>query len=99
MRRILSTYRYIHQPLTAGLLAEIGHAKIDAIEVFCAPSHFNYRDEQKIRELARPLANIISNFTLFTRRLSAIWLPAAKAASPSRFPMSSASVASMPSTK
>jgi sugar phosphate isomerase/epimerase len=55
MRRILSTYRYIHQPLTAGLLAEIGHAKIDSIEVFCAPSHFNYRDEQKIRELSDAL--------------------------------------------
>src|SRR4029077_32149 len=55
MRRILSTYRYVHQPLTAGLLAEIGHAKIDSIEVFCAPSHFNYRDEQKIRELSDAL--------------------------------------------
>src|SRR6202046_3431137 len=55
MRRILSTYRYIHQPLTTGLLAEIGRAKIDAIEVFCAPSHFNYRDEQKIRELSDAL--------------------------------------------
>ncbi len=48
MRRILSTYRYIHQPVTAGLLAEIARAEINAIEVFCAPSHFNYRDEQKI---------------------------------------------------
>src|ERR1700730_12782111 len=56
MRRILSTYRYIHQPLTTGLLAEIGRAKIDAIEVFCAPNHFNYRDEQKIRELADALS-------------------------------------------
>ena len=55
MRRILSTYRYIHQPVTAGLLAEISRAEIDAIEVFCAPSHFNYRDEQKIRELADAL--------------------------------------------
>src|ERR1700756_2002495 len=55
MRRILSPYRYIHQPVTAELLAEISHAEIDAIEVFCAPSHFNYRDEQKIRELADAL--------------------------------------------
>ena len=52
MHRILSTYRYIHQPLTAALLAEIAHAEIAAVEVFCAPSHFNYRNEQKVRELA-----------------------------------------------
>lgn len=52
MQRILSTYRYIQQPLTAALLAEIAHAGIAAVEVFCAPSHFNYRNEQKVRELA-----------------------------------------------
>jgi sugar phosphate isomerase/epimerase len=55
MQRILSTYRYIHQPLTPALIAEIAHAGIAAIEVFCAPSHFSYRDEQKIRELADAL--------------------------------------------
>jgi sugar phosphate isomerase/epimerase len=52
MQRILSTYRYIQQPLTAALLAEIAHAEIAAIEVFCAPNHFNYRNEQKVREIA-----------------------------------------------
>jgi sugar phosphate isomerase/epimerase len=52
MQRILSTYRYIQQPLTAALLAEIAHAEIAAVEVFCAPNHFNYRNEQKVRELA-----------------------------------------------
>ena len=52
MRRILSTYRFIHQPLGAALLAEISRAEIDAIEVFSAPSHFNYRDDLKVRELA-----------------------------------------------
>jgi sugar phosphate isomerase/epimerase len=56
MRRILSTYRFIHQPLAAGLLAEIGRAEIDAIEVFSAPSHFNYRDDLKVRELSDALA-------------------------------------------
>jgi sugar phosphate isomerase/epimerase len=55
MHRILSTYRYVHTPLGAGLLAEISRAEIDAIEVFSAPSHFNYRDEQKVRELADAL--------------------------------------------
>src|SRR6202040_797295 len=55
MQRILSTYRYVHQPLTAAMLAEIARTEIDAIEVFSAPSHFNYRDEQKVRELADAL--------------------------------------------
>jgi sugar phosphate isomerase/epimerase len=55
MQRILSTYRYIHQPLAPALIAEIAHAGISAVEVFCAPSHFSYRDEQKIRELADAL--------------------------------------------
>src|ERR1700740_3091354 len=52
MQPILSPYRYIQQPLTAALLAEIAHAEIAAVEVFCAPNHFNYRNEQKVRELA-----------------------------------------------
>ncbi|MGH9746147.1 MAG: sugar phosphate isomerase/epimerase family protein [Candidatus Acidiferrales bacterium] len=55
MQRILSTYRYIHQALTPALISEIAHAEIAAIEVFCAPAHFSYRDEQKIRELADAL--------------------------------------------
>jgi sugar phosphate isomerase/epimerase len=55
MQRILSTYRYIHQPLAPALIAEIAHAGIPAVEVFCAPAHFSYRDEQKIRELADAL--------------------------------------------
>jgi sugar phosphate isomerase/epimerase len=55
MQRILSTYRFIHQPLTPALIAEITRAEIGAVEVFCAPSHFSYRDEQKIRELADAL--------------------------------------------
>jgi sugar phosphate isomerase/epimerase len=55
MQRILSTYRFINQPLTPALIAEISRAGIGAVEVFCAPSHFSYRDEQKIRELADAL--------------------------------------------
>jgi len=55
MKRILSTYRFIQQPLTSALLADIAHAGVGAVEVFCASGHFNYRDEQKIRELADAL--------------------------------------------
>jgi sugar phosphate isomerase/epimerase len=55
MPPILSTYRYINQALTPALIAEIAHAGITSVEVFCAPVHFRYRDEQKIRELADAL--------------------------------------------
>ena len=56
MQRVLSTYRYIRQPLSATLLAEISQAGISGIEIFCAPSHFSYRALEKIRELADALA-------------------------------------------
>jgi len=55
MQRVLSTYRYIRQPLSATLLAEISQAGISSIEIFCAPSHFSYRAPEKIRELADAL--------------------------------------------
>jgi sugar phosphate isomerase/epimerase len=52
MQRILSTYRYVKHALTPELLSHIAHADIDAVEIFCEPSHFNYRDPVAIRELA-----------------------------------------------
>jgi sugar phosphate isomerase/epimerase len=52
MQRVLSTYRYIKQPLAPPLLAEIAQAGISSIEIFCAPSHFTYRDQDRVRELA-----------------------------------------------
>jgi sugar phosphate isomerase/epimerase len=55
MQRILSTYRYVHQPLTPALLAEISHAGISGVEVFCAPMHFAYRKPEAVRELADAL--------------------------------------------
>ena len=55
MQRILSTYRYVNQPLTPALLAEIARAGVGALQVFCAPAHFSYRNEQKIRELSDAL--------------------------------------------
>jgi sugar phosphate isomerase/epimerase len=55
MQRVLSTYRYIRQPLSAPLLAEISHGGISSIEIFCAPSHFSYRAPEKVRELADAL--------------------------------------------
>ena len=52
MQRIVSTYRYINQPLSAALLAEIAHSGIASIEAFCAPGHLSYRAPQAVRELA-----------------------------------------------
>lgn len=55
MQRILSTYRYINQPLGPTLLAEISQADIATVEIFCAPQHFSYREPQAVRELADAL--------------------------------------------
>jgi sugar phosphate isomerase/epimerase len=55
MRRILSTYRYVHQPLSRELLQGIAQAGIHGVEIFCASSHFTYRSPEAIRELAGAL--------------------------------------------
>lgn len=55
MQRILSTYRYVSQPLTPALLTEIARAGISAIEIFCGSFHFNYGAAQSVRELAGTL--------------------------------------------
>jgi sugar phosphate isomerase/epimerase len=55
MQRVLSTYRYVKQPLGPALLAEISQAGIKSVEIFCAPQHFSYREPQAVRELADAL--------------------------------------------
>jgi sugar phosphate isomerase/epimerase len=50
MQRILSTYRYVNQPLHPELLASIAAAGIPAIEVFCDSEHFAYASSQVVRE-------------------------------------------------
>jgi sugar phosphate isomerase/epimerase len=56
MRRILSTYRYVNQPLLPELLASIASAGIPAIEVFCDSEHFGYASPQIVREFLGRLA-------------------------------------------
>src|ERR1700689_1447077 len=56
MERVFSTYRYVNQPLSSTLLAEIARAGISSVEVFCASSHFIYGAPQSVRELADSLA-------------------------------------------
>lgn len=55
MQRVLSTYRYIKQPLAPMVLAEIARAGIKSLEVFCAPVHFVYRSPQGVKEFAGAL--------------------------------------------
>jgi sugar phosphate isomerase/epimerase len=55
MQRVLSTYRYVKQPLTSTLLAEIAHAGISQLEIFCAQPHFAYSEPQAVRELGDAL--------------------------------------------
>jgi sugar phosphate isomerase/epimerase len=55
MQRVLSTYRYVKQPLAPTVLGEIARAGIKSIEVFCAPVHFVYGSPQGVREFAGAL--------------------------------------------
>ena len=57
MQRVLSTYRYVHQPLSSSLLGEIAHGEIAQIEIYCAPQHFSYRSQEAVRELAGVLSD------------------------------------------
>ncbi|MDE3109467.1 MAG: sugar phosphate isomerase/epimerase [Acidobacteriota bacterium] len=56
MRRILSTYRWVNQPLSSMLLGEIAKADIHVVEVFCAAVHFDYRLGEAVRDLASALS-------------------------------------------
>lgn len=51
MQPILSTYRFVNQQLNAALVGEIAAAGFSALEIFCAPHHFNYSSPQAVREL------------------------------------------------
>jgi sugar phosphate isomerase/epimerase len=55
MQRILSTYRYVNQPLLSELLASIASAGIQALEVFCSSGHFGYSSPQTVREFVARL--------------------------------------------
>ncbi|MBI3670634.1 MAG: sugar phosphate isomerase/epimerase [Acidobacteria bacterium] len=62
MKRVLSTYLFVKRKLTSAMLADIAHAGIPAIELFCSRAHFDYRAPQEVRELADWLAG--HNLTL-----------------------------------
>ena len=55
MNRILSTYVFVKRKLNPALVTEIGGAGINAVEIFCARPHFDYRSGEAARELAAVL--------------------------------------------
>ena len=55
MQRTLSTYLLIKRKLTPGLIFDIARSGANAVEVFCARGHFDYRSTDAVRELASAL--------------------------------------------
>jgi sugar phosphate isomerase/epimerase len=55
VNRILSTYVFVKRKLNPALVTEIGGAGVNAIELFCARPHFDYRSGEAARELANVL--------------------------------------------
>src|SRR5581483_12276584 len=52
MIRAASTYVYVRQRLHPGLLDGLARSGVEAIEVFCARTHFNYHNRPHVRERA-----------------------------------------------
>ncbi|HEY1865816.1 MAG TPA: sugar phosphate isomerase/epimerase family protein, partial [Candidatus Acidoferrales bacterium] len=55
MPRTLSTYLFVKRKLTPGLVADIARFRVEALELFCARPHFDYRSSEVVRELAAVL--------------------------------------------
>ena len=55
MLRALSTYLFIKRKLTPALIADIAASGVNAVELFCARSHFDYTSQDLVRELAGAL--------------------------------------------
>ena len=58
MTRILSTYLFVKRKLNPALVADIAASGVNAVELFCARSHFDYRSADVVqgagRRAARP---------------------------------------------
>lgn len=52
MDRVLSTLRFVKQPLSPSLLGELANSGVRHLELYCSPFHFDYRSQEAIRELA-----------------------------------------------
>jgi sugar phosphate isomerase/epimerase len=51
MEHVLSTHLFVNHRLTVALLDRILHADINAVEIFCARQHLDYRDRAQVKEL------------------------------------------------
>jgi sugar phosphate isomerase/epimerase len=51
MQHVLSTHLFVNHRLTVAQLDKVQHAGIDAVEIFCARQHMDYRDGAQIAEL------------------------------------------------
>ena len=51
MQHVLSTHLFVNHRLTVAQLDKVQHAGIDAVEIFCARQHLDYRDGAQITEL------------------------------------------------
>lgn len=57
MQHGISTYYFVGYRLSTELLHEIERARIPLVEIFCVRSHFDYRNDDEVRELADWFAN------------------------------------------
>ena len=57
MTRILSTYLFVKRKLTPALVADIAASGVNAVELFCGRSHFDYRSADVVKELASALSD------------------------------------------
>lgn len=51
MNHVLSTHLFVNHRLSTVWLDKIGHAGIDAVEIFCARQHLDYRNPAQVAEL------------------------------------------------
>lgn len=77
MQRIVSTYVYVNQKLTAAHLDDILRARMTGVEIFCAREHFDYRANEAVRLLAEW-------FDEHPLKLHALHSPTSRDRSPSR---------------
>lgn len=53
MQRMLSTHLIVSQQLTIDWLKKAEDAGLAAVEIFCAPQHFDYRNKSQMTEIGR----------------------------------------------
>src|ERR1700749_2900474 len=51
MLRVLSTHLFVNHRLTVATLSKIQASGINAVEIFCAQQHLDYRNKSQIAEL------------------------------------------------